>query len=153
EDEIILKLFFSKLGKKIVCGGSTAKMVSNYLNRPIKIVNSSVNEEIPAISSIEGVDLVTEGVITLSKVVELGRRYLENTTVSLDLEHKDDGASLLAKILFEEATDVNFFVGKAINPGHEIEGMKINSSVKMGFIRELESLLIKMDKKVKISLC
>ncbi len=153
EDKIILKLFFSKIGKKIVCGGSTSKMVSNYLNKPIKIVSKSENEEIPAMASIEGIDLVTEGVITLCKVVKLGHKYLENTTISLELEHKVDGASLLAKMLFEEATDVNFFVGKAINPGHEIDGLKINSSLKMSFIKELESLLIKMDKKVKISLC
>jgi len=153
EDKMILKLFFSKIGKKVVCGGSTSKMVSKYLNKPINIINTSGDEEIPAMASIEGVDLVTEGVITLSKVVELGRKYVKNTTISLDLEHKADGASLLAKLLFEEATDINFFVGKAINPGHEIDGLKINSSLKKNFIRELESLLIKMDKKVKISLC
>lgn len=153
EDKMILKLFFSKIGKKVVCGGSTSKMVSKYLNKPINIINTSGDEEIPAMASIEGVDLVTEGVITLSKVVELGRKYVKNTTISLDLEHKADGASLLAKMLFEEATDINFFVGKAINPGHEIDGLKINSSLKKNFIRELESLLIKMDKKVKISLC
>jgi len=153
EDKMILKLFFSKFGKKVVCGGSTSKMVSKYLNKPIEIINTSGDEEIPAMASIEGVDLVTEGVITLSKVVELGRKYVKNTTISLDLEHKADGASLLAKMLFEEATDINFFVGKAINPGHEIDGLKINSSLKKNFIRELESLLIKMDKKVKISLC
>jgi len=153
EDKMILKLFFSKIGKKVVCGGSTSKMVSKYLNKPINIINTSGDEEIPAMASIEGVDLVTEGVITLSKVVEFGRKYVKNTTISLDLEHKADGASLLAKMLFEEATDINFFVGKAINPGHEIDGLKINSSLKKNFIRELESLLIKMDKKVKISLC
>lgn len=153
EDNIILKLFFSKVGKKIVCGGSTSKMVSNYLNKPIKIVANSHDKEIPAIAQIDGVDLVTEGVITLGRVVELGRKYLEDSKISLDLENKTDGASLLAKLLFEEATDINFFIGKAINPGHEIDGVKINSSIKMEFIRELKSLLMKMDKKVKISLC
>ncbi|MBZ9623338.1 serine/threonine-protein phosphatase [Clostridium sp. FP2] len=153
EDNIILKLFFSKAGKKIVCGGSTSKMVSNYLNKPIKAATSSQDEEIPAIASIEGVDLVTEGVITLGRVVELGRKYLENSKISLDLENKTDGASLLAKLLFEEATDVNFFIGKAINPGNEIDGMKISASVKMSFIKEIKVILIEMDKKVKVSLC
>jgi len=79
-----LNYFFSKIGKKIVCGGSTSKMVSNYLNKPIKIVSKSENEEIPAMASIEGIDLVTEGVITLCKVVKLGHKYLENTTISLE---------------------------------------------------------------------
>jgi hypothetical protein len=153
EDNMILKLFFSKAGKKIVCGGSTSKMVSNYLNKPIKATESSQDEEIPATSHIEGVDLVTEGVITLGRVVELGRKYLENSKISLDLENKTDGASLLSKLLFEEATDVNFFIGKAINPGHEIEGMKINASIKMSLIKEIQDILIAMDKKIKVSLC
>jgi hypothetical protein len=153
EDNIILKLFFSKAGKKVVCGGSTSKMVSNYLNKPIKAAGNSQDEEIPATSCIEGVDLVTEGVITLERVVELGRKYLEDSKISLKLENKTDGASLLAKLLFEEATDVNFFIGKAINPGHELDGMNINSSIKMSYIREIKSLLVEMDKKIKVSLC
>lgn len=153
EDTKILKLFFSKAGKKVVCGGSTSKIVSNYLNKPIKATDNSQDEEIPATSSIEGVDLVTEGVITLGRVVELGRKYLEDSKISLTLENKTDGASLLAKLLFEEATDVNFFIGKAINPGHELDGMNINASVKMSYIREIENLLIEMDKKIKVSLC
>jgi hypothetical protein len=153
EDNIILKLFFSKAGKKVICGGSTSKMVSNYLNKPIKAAGNSQDEEIPATSSIEGVDLVTEGVITLGKVVELGRKYLEDSKISLKLENKTDGASLLAKLLFEEATDVNFFIGKAINPGHEMDGMNINSSIKMSYISEIKNLLVEMDKKIKVSLC
>lgn len=153
EDNIILKFFFSKAGKKVVCGGSTSKMVSNYLNKPINACGSSQDEEIPSIATIEGVDLVTEGVITLGRVVELGRKYLEDSKISLKLENKTDGASLLAKLLFEEATDVNFFIGKAINPGHELDGMNINSSIKMSYIREIKNLLVKMDKKIKVSLC
>jgi len=153
EDNIILKLFFSKAGKKVVCGGSTSKMVSKYLNKPIKTAGCSQDEEIPAIATIDGVDLVTEGVITLGRVVELGRKYLEDSKISLNLENKTDGASLLAKLLFEEATDVNFFIGKAINPGHEVDSMNINPSIKMGYIREIKSLLVAMDKKIKVSLC
>ena len=153
EDNIILKLFFSKAGKKVVCGGSTSKMVSNYLNKPIKAAGCSQDEEIPAIATIDGVDLVTEGVITLGRVVELGRKYLEDSKISLNLENKTDGASQLAKLLFEEATDVNFFIGKAINPGHELDSMNINASIKMGYIREIKSLLVAMDKKIKVSLC
>ena len=54
----------------------------------------------------------------------------------------------ISKPVSSFSTDVNFFIGKAINPGHEIDGMKINASIKMSFIREIQDILMKMDKKI-----
>ena len=71
DDNKVLKLFFSKNGKTVICGGSTASVVSKYLKKPMRVIQDSGNEEIPDMASIEGVDYVTEGIITLKKVVEL----------------------------------------------------------------------------------
>lgn len=154
EDNKILRLFFSKEGKSVVCGGTTATAVSKYLNKPIKIIdNPDTDEEIPSIASIEGVDLVTEGVITLSKVVKLSNEYVDDSATSLKVKDKKDGASLLAEMLFEEATDINIFFGQAINAGHEDIGLDIDFKTKCELIKILESNLIKMGKQVKISKC
>lgn len=154
DDNKVLRLFFSKEGKYVVCGGTTASAVSHYLNKPINLIsNPETDEDIPSIASIEGVDLVTEGVITLGKVVHLSNEYLKDSSVSLKIKDKTDGASLLAEILFEEATDINIFFGQAMNKGHEDVGLDIDFKTKCELIKTLESNLIKMGKQVKISRC
>jgi len=153
DDRKTLKLFFSKKGKKIVCGGTTAKIVSRYLNKPIIINNNTGNEDIPSTACIEGIDLVTEGVLTLEKVLCIAKQYTINSNISLDLRNKIDGASMISKMLFEEATDINFFIGKAINPSHNELNSDVSYTIKLGIIRELEKILNYMGKNVKISLC
>ena len=60
-------------------------------------------------------------------------------------------ASLVSRTLFEEATDINFFVGRAVNPAHQEADMPLNFSVKMNMIEELSASLEKMGKRVKVS--
>jgi hypothetical protein len=62
-----------------------------------------------------------------------------------------DGASLICRLLFEEATDINFFVGKAINPAHQNPDLPINFSIKMNLVTELSACLRKMGKRIKVS--
>lgn len=151
DDNKVLNLFFSKNGKKVICGGSTAKVVSNYLRKPIRVIQGSGNEEIPDMSSIEGVDYVTEGVITLKKVVELIEGYLKNPMSCLKLSKSKDPASLLALLLIEDATDVNIYFGMSENAAHE--GTDIDFDTKLALTKQLEEGLNKMGKCVKISFC
>lgn len=151
DDNKVLKLFFSKNGKKVICGGSTASVVSKYLKKPMRVIQDSGNEEIPDMASIEGVDYVTEGIITLKKVVELIQKFLENPIYCLNISKSKDPASLLALLLIEEATDVNIYFGMAENTAHE--GTDIDFDTKLAVIKQLEECLIRMGKSVKISFC
>ena len=54
---------------------------------------------------------------------------------------KRDGASLISRMLFEEATDINFFVGRAINPAHQNPNLPINFNIKMRLVDELKRML------------
>ena len=54
-------------------------------------------------------------------------------------------------MLFEEATDINFYVGKAINPAHQNPNLPINFSIKMALVDELSVCLKKMGKKINVS--
>ena len=74
EDDRILRLFFHKEGKHVVCGGTTAKIVGRFLRKPVMPVLDSGTDEIPTMASIEGVDLVTEGVITLRLLEETNKK-------------------------------------------------------------------------------
>ena len=110
-----MALFFSKEGKHIVCGGTTSTIAAEYLGKPLVPSIDFPDPEIPPIAKIEGVDLVTEGVITINKVLSYAKDYLEDNESYSQWGYKRDGASMIARLLFEEATDINFYVGKAVN--------------------------------------
>lgn len=147
----MMSLFFSKEGKHIVCGGTTSSIAANYLHKPLKTSLKFESDEIPPIAEIEGVDLVTEGVITINKVLEYAKDYLNSNEAYKHWGYKRDGASLICRILFEEATDINFYVGKAINPAHQNPELPINFNIKMNLVKELSKCLEQMGKRIKVS--
>lgn len=147
----MMALFFAKQGKHIVCGGTTSTIVSEYLNKPIRTNLVFSDPEIPPTAEIDGVDLVTEGVITINRVLEYAKNYLEDNTSYEQWSCKQDGASKIARMLFEEATDINFFVGRAVNPAHQNPNLPINFNIKMRLVDELAQCLGKMGKHIKVS--
>ncbi len=151
DNDRMMSLFFSKEGKHIVCGGTTSGIVSRYLGKPIKASLSFEKSDVPPIAEIEGVDLVTEGVITINKVLEYAKNYLDDNESYQQWSFKRDGASLICRLLFEEATDINFFVGRAINPAHQNPELPINFNNKMNLVKELSACLEKMGKRIKVS--
>ncbi len=147
----MMSLFFSKEGKHIVCGGTTSTIVSKYLGKPIKASLNFIASDVPPTAEIEGVDLVTEGVITVNKVLEYAKDYLNDNNSYEKWGYKHDGASLICRLLFEEATDINFYVGRAVNPAHQNPELPINFNIKMNLVEELSKCLREMGKKIKVS--
>ncbi|MGB4661490.1 MAG: serine/threonine-protein phosphatase, partial [Mobilitalea sp.] len=147
----MLALFFAKEGIHIVCGGTTSSLAANYLGKEIKTAIDYVDPEIPPASVIEGIDLVTEGVITINRVLRYAQNYLEDNTDYIQWSSCEYAASRIAKILFEEATDISFYVGRAINPAHQNPNLPINFSIKMRLIDELSECLKKMGKRINVS--
>jgi len=147
----MMSLFFSKEGKHIICGGTTSSIAAKYLGKPIKASLTFERADVPPIAEIEGVDLVTEGVITVNKVLEYARDYLDKNEKYDHWSVKHDGASLICRLLFEEATDINFYVGRAINPAHQNPDLPINFNIKMNLVEELSQCLRKMGKHIKVS--
>ncbi|NLW64634.1 MAG: SpoIIE family protein phosphatase [Clostridiales bacterium] len=147
----MMSLFFSKEGKHIVCGGTTSTIAAGYLRKPLIPRLDYIDPDIPPTAEIEGVDLVTEGVITINKVLSYAKDYLRDNEGYRDRIYKRDGASQIARLLFEEATDINLFVGTAVNPAQQNPALPINFSIKMRLMEELADCLKKMGKKVKLS--
>ncbi|MBQ7846730.1 MAG: SpoIIE family protein phosphatase [Clostridia bacterium] len=147
----MMSLFFSKEGKHIICGGTTSSIAAKYLGKPIRVSLNFEVSDIPPIAELEGVDLVTEGVITVNKVLSYAKNYLEDNSSYEHWSMQRDGASMICRLLFEEATDINFFVGKAINPAHQNPDLPINFSIKMNLVEELSACLKKMGKRIKVS--
>lgn len=147
----MMALFFSKEGKHIVCGGTTSSIAADYLGKPLKVSLSFERSDIPPIAQIEGVDLVTEGVITINKVIEYAKDALADNALYEEWNFKRDGASLISRMLFEEATDINFYVGRAVNPAHQNPDLPINFNIKMRLVEELSECLKQMGKRIKVS--
>ena len=147
----MMSLFFSKEGKHIVGGGTRTSIAAKYLGKTVKASLNFEHSDVPPIAEIEGVDLVTEGVITVNKVLEYAKDYLGENKYYEHWNFKKDGASLISRLLFEEATDINFYVGRAINPAHQNPDLPINFNIKMNLVEELSKCLRQMGKRIKVS--
>lgn len=147
----MMSLFFSKEGKHIVCGGTTSSIAAKYLGKPLKASLTFERSDVPPIAEIQGVDLVTEGVITINKVIEYAKDALGANELYEQWSIRRDGASMICRLLFEEATDINFFVGRAVNPAHQNPELPINFNIKMNLVKELSDCLRQMGKRIKVS--
>ena len=150
EDDIpVIEKFLAEPGKKIVCGGTTSKIVSKYLGQTVETCLDYLDPHIPPAGHMKGVDLVTEGVITMGKVMELSDQMVAGTLPTDWAAHKD-AATQIAKMLLDEATDVNIFVGRAMNSAHQNPNLPINFSIKMKIVEVLSQNLEKIGKRVNV---
>ena len=141
--------FLSKKGIRIVCGGTTSQIVARHLGTEVKADLDYIDATLPPIGFIKGIDLTTEGVLTLRKLIELSDIYIQvDSDVSKEFKNKD-GASRIANFLFEEASNVNFFVGQAVNEAHK--GLPIDSTLKFKLVERLSENLKTMGKKIEIT--
>lgn len=147
----MMSLFFGKEGKHIVCGGTTSTIAAKFLRKELRPTLKFETPGIPPVAEIDGVDLVTEGVITVNRVLEYAKDFISENREFKEWEMWRDGASQIARLLFEEATDINFFVGKAVNPAHQNPELPINFNIKMNLVEELSQCLRKMGKRIKVS--
>ena len=113
KDAGMVKDFYSSEGMKIVNGGSTSDMAARELGKQIRTDPSTKDGRIPPMSYIEGVDIVTEGVVTLQHVLRLMDIYRkgEFSEEFFDELEKNNGASKITECLIDDCTKVCFFVG------------------------------------------
>lgn len=149
DNKRMMAVFFAREGKHIVCGGTTSKIAAEFLGQTVVPLEKNLDTDIPPMSMIEGVDLVTEGIVTMDRVLEYAKDYLADNSSFEDWSYKKDAASLISRMLFETATDVNLFIGKAVNPAHQ--NLSFNFDVKMRIVDELADCLRKMGKIVIVN--
>lgn len=121
-------------GRIAVCGGTTATIVSRRLGRPVTMDLSHLDPEIPPTSTMDGVDLVTEGTLTLARLTEMvdrGRKPEE-------LGHNAVRA-LLGLMLDSDVVD--FVVGTRINEAHQDPNVPVELDLRRNIIRRLADLL------------
>ena len=148
KDDFYIARFLSGEGKKVVCGGTSSQIVARHLKTTVRASFDFPDKDVPPIGYIDGIDLTTEGVLTMRRLLELSEKYVSPNDLTSKVFTKKDGASLLAQLLFEEATSVHFYVGQSINAAHQ--GLPIDITMKLKLVESLAANLKKMGKTVQI---
>jgi len=155
KDGDIVAKFMNREGKKVVCGGTTSQIVSRLTGKEIKTSIEYFNPSVPPTAEIDGINLTTEGVLTLRRTLELLKTCVSPDSTMSDflMLNKKDGASKLAKMLLEESTSIYFFIGQAINPAHQNPEFPLNMGLKFKLVEEIAGLLSQAGKHITIEYC
>lgn len=152
DDEAIVGELMECTGSRIVCGGTTSQIVSKTLGRELRLNLAYISPDVPPIATMEGIDLVTEGVVTLGRTLDILEAYANSGDVSV-LHANRDGAHLLAIMLTERSTSVKFIVGRALNPAHQNPDMPISLSIKLRLVKDISDCLKRIGKQTKLRYC
>lgn len=145
EDSRFVDWLMERPGKKAVCGGTTASIVARHLGRELTVDIENLADNVPPMGRIQGINLVTEGIITVSHTLS----YLRRGVTHFDEDQKRDGAARLAEMLLE-ADDIVFLVGRAINPAHQNPDLPCELGLKQQVIADLAAYLVSLGKKVAV---
>lgn len=141
KDKEYSKILADFNGKKAICGGTTANLVSRELCRVIKSETSISVGNLPSCSHMDGFDLVTEGILTLTKTLE----YLET-----GLSEIENAGVKLVKFLLDSDC-INFMVGAKLNQAHYDPNLPIEIEIRKNIIKKMAKILEeKYFKKVSI---
>ncbi len=121
-------------GTKIVCGGTSANIISRELEKPIKVSLKDFDPVIPPASTMPGVDLVTEGIITMGAVAEILEKGAKVETL------KQNPATKIVEF-FLNSDRIHFFVGTKINEAHQDPNMPVELEIRRNVIKKIASLL------------
>lgn len=151
DDERLMRDFMKMDGKKVVCGGTTSHIAAACLKRDMTN-NDDGTKEVPPTSNIRGLDLVTEGVLTMSYAYKLLKRFDTGDIDGDFFEALDggNGGAKLARLLLEECTELNLFVGKANNQANYDENPMFDISIRKNLVIQLKATMESLGKQVTI---
>ena len=122
-------------GRKVICGGTTANIISRMLNRAIQIdMQQPLHLKVPPAARMEGFDLVTEGTLTLGEVL----RLLEEDFAPEDM--RSNPAVRLATMLLDSDI-VKFAVGTRINEAHQDPNIPVELDLRRNIVKRIARLL------------
>lgn len=135
-DKDTVDRFINYPGKHVVCGGTTAKIVSRHLARPLEVDLKTITDEVPPQARIEGIDLVCEGILTLTRTNTLLQTGADRATV----RYRVDGASNLLRLMLG-VDHVHFVVGQAVNPAHQNPELPNQLGIRLKVVEDIAEAL------------
>ena len=145
-DETCVQRLLEFEGRRVVCGGTTGNIVASYLGQVIDTDLKTITREVPPIGKLDGIDLLTEGIITISRAMDdLHECHGEESA----LPAQGDGAVLLSRELLR-ADSIFFLVGQRINEFYQSPLLPKNLSLRRKLIEEIANFLTEHHKDVRI---
>jgi hypothetical protein len=132
-DGQLAEMVTSYPGRKVICGGTTANIVSRLLKRPVRTSLAKLDPEIPPAAQMDGVDLITEGTMTLARTAEMLERGAQESW-------PDNPARDLMALMLQSDV-VEFAVGTRINEAHQDPNVPVELDLRRNIIRRIASLL------------
>jgi len=153
KDPVAVAKLMNAQGLKIICGGTTAQLAARVLGEELQVEwvppskrqgSEGRKKGTPPVAKLAGVDLVTEGILTLAQTVE----RLEGAQTVHDLAPDDDAATRLARILLS-SDRIHLIVGSAVNP-NQVADVVRGEPMRMVYVKELMRVLEQRDKRVTL---
>ena len=149
EDVLCVEKLMNFDGRRIVCGGTTGNIVARELHQEIEVDITTIKEDIPPIGRLEGVHLMTEGILTIMKAME----YIETSNGDYTQLTTDINAAAMLALEIMYADDIHFLVGQQINPFYQNPLLPMSISIRKNIIEQLSKLLRDLHKDVTIEYC
>lgn len=119
-------------GKRILCGGTTATIISRELGLPLTVSLDITDKELPPLSYMKGIDLITEGILTLSKVERL---------LTQGIPEKSHGPAQDLIALLQDSDKITFIVGTRINVAHQDPNLPVELEIRRNVVKKIKYLL------------
>jgi len=134
--------FLASDGTKIVCGGTTSHIVAERMGRELEVDFKYLDSGLPPTAKIEGIDLVTEGILTLNRAVS----YIRNGIPDCE----ENAATEIVRSL-KSCDGISFMVGTARNAAHQNENFPTELLLRRTVVETLASLLRQDGKTVEVN--
>ncbi len=134
DDAEFAGLFDSFDGKKIICGATTADLIARELNRTITDSAVIRDQGLPPMAEMEGAEFITEGILTLSKVNEILKRFSRTS------ETGNSPADEIVKLILD-CDEIHFLVGTKINVAHQDPGLPVELELRRTVIHRIARVL------------
>jgi len=145
-DKAVVDGFTQRTGFLVVCGGTMANIVAHHLGgKSLEVDLATMKPDVPPLARVEGVDLTTEGILTLTKANDLLSSGSDKETVKFHT----DGASALVRLCLD-VDHIHFIVGLGVNPAHQNPDLPRQLGMKLAVVREIAKELRKRGKEVTI---
>ncbi len=145
-DKAVVERFSQRIGFLAVCGGTMAKVVARHLGgQSLEVDLATMKPDVPPLARVSGIDLTTEGILTLTKANDLLQAGADKEAVKFGT----DGASALIR-LWLDVDHIHFMVGMGVNPAHQNPDLPRQLGMKLAVVREIAEELRKRGKEVSI---
>lgn len=133
-DAEFAKVLAGFAGKKIICGATTADLISREWKRPITDTNEFTDPDLPPISHMEGVEFITEGILTLSKINEVLKKYTQ------DYKLGKGAADEVVKLILG-SDEIHFITGTRVNEANQDPTLPIDLELRRTIVHRIVRVL------------